>query len=70
MSITGLVIIYVILWWIIFFAILPIDVDRKKVAKIEGEILDHQKIQNDEKIHLLYRNNNYPFLDNLFINEI
>ena len=37
MSITGLAIIYIILWWIIFFAILPIDVDRKKVAKIEGE---------------------------------
>ena len=37
MSITGLAIIYIILWWIIFFAILPIDVDRQKVAKIEGE---------------------------------
>ena len=37
MSITGLAIIYIILWWIIFFAILPIDVDRNKVAKIEGE---------------------------------
>ena len=37
MSITGLAIIYIILWWIIFFAILPMDVDRSKVVKIEGE---------------------------------
>ena len=37
MSYTGLAIIYVIIWWIIFFAILPIDVNREKPNKIEGE---------------------------------
>ena len=37
MSLTGLAIIYIIIWWIIFFAILPIDVERKKTIKIEGE---------------------------------
>ena len=37
MSPTGLAIIYIIIWWIIFFAILPIDVERNKVVKIEGE---------------------------------
>ena len=37
MSITGLAIIYVIIWWIVFFAILPIDVNRVKTVKIEGE---------------------------------
>tara|TARA_Y100001936_G_C15634376_1_gene438165 strand:- start:338 stop:583 length:246 start_codon:yes stop_codon:yes gene_type:complete len=37
MSITGLAIIFIIIWWIVFFAILPIDVDRKKIEKIEGE---------------------------------
>ena len=37
MSITGLAIIYIIIWWIVFFAILPIDVDRIKIKKIEGE---------------------------------
>ena len=37
MSITGLAIIYIIIWWIVFFAILPIDVERKKPIKIEGE---------------------------------
>tara|TARA_B100001121_G_C18565534_1_gene562457 strand:+ start:701 stop:946 length:246 start_codon:yes stop_codon:yes gene_type:complete len=37
MSITGLAIIYIIIWWIIFFAILPIDVERKKMIIIEGE---------------------------------
>ena len=37
MSATGLAIIYIIIWWIVFFAILPIDVERKKLIKIEGE---------------------------------
>ena len=37
MSYTGLAIIYIIIWWVIFFAILPIDVNRKKHIKIEGE---------------------------------
>ena len=37
MSITGLAIIYIIIWWIVFFAILPLDVDRTKFIKIEGE---------------------------------
>jgi predicted secreted protein len=37
MSITGLAIIYIIIWWIVFFAILPIDVDRNKYIKVEGE---------------------------------
>ena len=37
MSATGLAIIYVIIWWIIFFAILPIDVNRIKTVKIDGE---------------------------------
>ena len=37
MSPTGLAIIYIILWWIIFFSILPIDVERNKTLKVEGE---------------------------------
>tara|TARA_Y100000817_G_scaffold299350_1_gene277368 strand:- start:293 stop:538 length:246 start_codon:yes stop_codon:yes gene_type:complete len=37
MSPTGLAIIYIIIWWIVFFAILPIDVERKKIVKVEGE---------------------------------
>ena len=37
MSPTGLAIIYIIIWWIVFFAILPIDVERNKVVKIDGE---------------------------------
>ena len=38
MSITGLAIIYIIIWWIVFFAILPIDVERKKLIKIAEKI--------------------------------
>ena len=37
MSPTGLAIVYIIIWWIVFFAILPIDVERKKMIKIDGE---------------------------------
>ena len=37
MSLTGLAIIYIIIWWVVFFSILPIDVNREKPNKIEGE---------------------------------
>ena len=37
MSITGSIVVYVCLWWIVFFAILPIDVNRSKTVKIDGE---------------------------------
>ena len=37
MSATGLAIIYIIIWWIVFFSILPIDVNRVKANKIDGE---------------------------------
>ena len=37
MSITGLAIMYIIIWWIVFFAILPVDVNRIKTIKIDGE---------------------------------
>jgi predicted secreted protein len=36
MSITGSLIIYVLIWWIIFFSLLPIDVDRKHKQFVEG----------------------------------
>ena len=37
MSATGLAIIYIIIWWMVFFIILPIDVNRQKSVKIDGE---------------------------------
>ena len=37
MSITGLCVIYIIIWWIVFFTILPIDVIRTKTVNIDGE---------------------------------
>ena len=37
MSATGLAIIYIIIWWMVFFIILPIDVNRHKSIKIDGE---------------------------------
>ena len=37
MSLTGQAIIYIIIWWVVFFAILLIDVERKKLIKIDGE---------------------------------
>ena len=37
MSATGLIIIFIIIWWVVFFTILPIDVSREKPIKIDGE---------------------------------
>ena len=36
MSFTGSLIIYVLIWWIVFFALLPIDVNREKKQNIIG----------------------------------
>ena len=36
MSITGSLIIFVLIWWIIFFSLLPIDADRKHKEMVEG----------------------------------
>ena len=36
MSITGSLIVFVLIWWIIFFSLLPIDVDRKQKEMVEG----------------------------------
>ena len=36
MSITGSLIIFVLIWWIVFFSLLPIDVDRKHKEMVEG----------------------------------
>jgi predicted secreted protein len=37
MSATGLIIIFIIIWWVVFFTILPIDVSREKPIKVDGE---------------------------------
>ena len=36
MSITGSLIIFFLIWWIIFFSLLPIDVERKHKEMVEG----------------------------------
>tara|TARA_B100000609_G_scaffold92483_1_gene73856 strand:+ start:355 stop:600 length:246 start_codon:yes stop_codon:yes gene_type:complete len=36
LSLTGSLIIYVLIWWIVFFALLPIDVNREKKQNIKG----------------------------------
>ena len=36
MSITGSIVIYVIIWWIVFFSLLPLDVNREKKEIIRG----------------------------------
>ena len=36
MSFTGSLIIFVLIWWIVFFSLLPIDVDRKHKEMVEG----------------------------------
>ena len=36
MSFTGSIVVFVCLWWIVFFSILPVDVNREKKGNIEG----------------------------------
>ena len=36
MNLTGSIIIYVLIWWIVFFSLLPVDVDRNKKNFVEG----------------------------------
>ncbi len=36
MTITGSIVVFVCLWWIVFFSILPLDVNREKKGNIEG----------------------------------
>ena len=36
MSLTGSIIIYVLIWWIVFFSLLPVDVDRNQKNFVEG----------------------------------
>ncbi len=36
MSLTGSIVVFVCLWWIVFFSILPIDVNRETKDNIEG----------------------------------
>ena len=36
MSLTGSLVVFVCLWWIVFFSILPLDVNREKKGNIEG----------------------------------
>ena len=52
MSATGLAIIYIIIWWIVFFTILPIDVNRLKSIKIDGE--DTGSPENPKMLKNLY----------------
>ena len=70
MSLTGLAIIYIIIWWIIFFAILPIGVERNKSVKIEGEDPGSPENPKMLKIHFLHWNYNSFIHNYLFINEI
>ena len=36
MNLTGSIIIYVLIWWIVFFSLLPVDVDRSQKNSVEG----------------------------------
>ena len=64
MSLTGSIIIYVLIWWIIFFSLLPIDVDRNKKNFVEGidpgapenpKLIKKTNIYNFDYINNFYR---------------
>ena len=48
MSLTGSIVVYVIIWWIVFFSFLPIGIkhdNRKFTEDIRGVIPDRKKSQ-------------------------
>ena len=52
MGITGSIIVYVMIWWIVFFSVLPIGIQsNKEVFKetIRGRIQERQKILKLQK---------------------
>ena len=56
MSITGSIIVYVMIWWIIFFSVLPIGIQSNKEVfkeKIEGMDPGAQKNPNIAKKFIL-----------------
>ena len=57
MNLTGSIIIYVLIWWIVFFSLLPVDVDRNQKNFVEG--VDPGAPENPKlikKLFLLCRN--------------
>ena len=64
MSITGSIVIYVIIWWIVFFSLLPLDVNREKKEIIRGS--DSGAPENPKilkKVYLFYFN----YINNFYI---
>ena len=53
MSATGLAIIYIIIWWIVFFAILPIDVNRTKTVTVKAVVKTAKRTHPKLKILLV-----------------
>ena len=52
MGVTGSIIVFVLIWWIIFFSILPIGIQSNKETfkeKLEGNDPGAQKIQKLQK---------------------
>ena len=48
MGLTGSIIVYVMIWWIIFFSVLPIGIKSSKSefqGNLSGNDLGHRKIQ-------------------------
>ena len=71
MSITGSLIIFVLIWWIIFFSLLPIDVDRKHKEMVEG--VDKGSPENPKiiKKNNLYNHNNLNyFYRYIYVSEV
>ena len=63
MGITGSIIVYVLIWWIIFFSVLPVGIQsNKEVFKEKIEGIDPGAPKNSKKIF----NNYYYYLCNFY----
>ena len=65
MGITGSIIIYVMIWWIVFFSILPIGIQsNKEIFKDSIEGFDPGAPKNP-KIGKIF-NNNYNYINTIY----
>ena len=65
MGLTGSIIVYVMIWWIVFFSILPVGIQsNKEVLKKDWRDLI-QALQKTQ-IYLKIFNNNYNYINTIY----
>ena len=63
MNLTGSIIIYVLIWWIVFFSLLPVDVDRNQKNFVEGVDPGAPENPKFNKKTIIY---NFDYINNFY----